>query len=271
MARVSKKLEKNKEIVRKWANEVFNKHNLDYMDQGYVRDYVNFDPYPGQDDTLPPFKELMAAFLAAYPDMRIKIEELIAEGNAVVSIGIWSGTNKGAFLGIPPTGRKVVSRRIDVFRFSGTKIIERWGTGNDIPKLEVVRAIPAMPPVKGAADARDVARHFADQVFKRRNLSAVDHLVDDNATQNARETVEMFLSSAAFPESSVSVSRLTAEGDRVKIPMTITGPQRAAFAGAAASDEPVTAENVLSVRVEGGRIVESSFQFNPGGADSSGG
>jgi predicted ester cyclase len=260
----SKALQKNKEIVRRWADEVFNKHNLDYMSQGYDEDYINFNPYPGQDDTIDPFRELMAEFLIAYPDMHVTIDDLIADGNMVVSIGTFTGTNNGPFMGIPPTGQRVISRRVDVFRFSGSKIIERSGTGNDIPKLRVVGAVQPTKPAKDLSDDKAVARHFAQEVFGNRSLSAVDELVDDYAEENARASLALHAMCSAFTESAVATGgrRATMEGKTVSLPLEFRGRHSGQFMGMEATNIDVTSEHTLNVQVESGRVVSGSYDFD---------
>lgn len=260
----SKALDKQKEIVRRWADEVFNKHNLAFMDKGYDDDYINFNPYPGQGDTLPPFRDLMAEFLAAYPDMYVTIDELIADGDTVISIGTFNGTNSGPFMGNPPTGLRITSRRVDVFRFKGSKIVERWGTGNDIPKLRVVNAAQPLKPVAAAAGARGVGYQLAEEVFANKNLTAVDELVDDNAEDTAKSTLAVLLSSAAFPDARVAADRqrVAVKGDLVTVPVEVTGAHRGRFLNVEATGARVQAGHRLNVRVVNGRVVEGSFDVD---------
>jgi steroid delta-isomerase-like uncharacterized protein len=262
----SKALQKNKDIVRRWADEVFNKHNLDFMSRGYDDDYINFNPYPGQGDTIDPFRELMAEFLNAYPDMHVTIDDLIADGNTVISIGTFTGTNKGPFMGIPPTGQRVVSRRIDVFRLSGSKIIERWGTGNDIPKLRVVGAVPPTRPAKDVKDEKSFANYFAQEVFSNRSLSAVDELVDDYAEDNAKSSLALLALGSAFTDGRVATTgrRSSVAGNTVTVPLEFRGKHSGQFMGMKATNVEVTTEQTVSLQVQSGRVVKGSFEFDLG-------
>ncbi len=262
----SQALQKNKDIVRRWADEVFNKHNLNFMSQGYDEDYINFNPYPGQGDTIDPFRELMAEFLNAYPDMYVTIDDLIADGDMVISIGTFTGTNKGPFMGIPPTGQRVVSRRVDVFRLSGSKIIERWGTGNDIPKLRVVGAVPPTRAAKDMRDKKVFARHFAQEVFSNRSLSAVDELVDDYAEDDAKASLALFALGSSFTEGTVTAGgrRASAEGKTVSVPLEFRGKHSGQFMGMKATNIEVTSEHTVNLQLDNGRVIKGSFDFDLG-------
>ena len=64
---------------------------------------------------------------SAFPDFKATIDDIIAEGDKLVIRQTWSGTQKGEFMGIPPTGRSVSFRVIDIVRFSGGKFVATLG------------------------------------------------------------------------------------------------------------------------------------------------
>ena len=70
---------------------------------------------------------MVGAFRAAFPDLRVKNEDVIAEGDKVVARWTARGTHNGALMNIPPTGKQVTLKGIDVLRIEGGKIVERWG------------------------------------------------------------------------------------------------------------------------------------------------
>jgi steroid delta-isomerase-like uncharacterized protein len=70
---------------------------------------------------------VFARLRAAFPDLRVEINDLIAEGDKVVARNTVTGTHRGEFMGIPPTGRRVAYDEIFVVRFADGRIAETWG------------------------------------------------------------------------------------------------------------------------------------------------
>ena len=77
------------------------------------------------------FRQFAADAHAAFPDMQITVEDMIAEGDRVAARVIMRGTHRGEFQGIAPTGKRVQVRAMDMFRIADGKIVEHWGHGDD--------------------------------------------------------------------------------------------------------------------------------------------
>ena len=65
---------------------------------------------------------------AAFPDLEVTIEDLVAEGDRVTACWTLRGTHRGPFLGLPPTGRRVAMAGMEHCRLADGKIVERWAT-----------------------------------------------------------------------------------------------------------------------------------------------
>jgi predicted ester cyclase len=63
---------------------------------------------------------------AIFPDLHLTVEDRIFGGNKIVARNTWTGTHRGAFLGIEPTGRQVTINTIDIWRVEGDKLAEHW-------------------------------------------------------------------------------------------------------------------------------------------------
>ncbi|MBI2849406.1 MAG: ester cyclase [Chloroflexi bacterium] len=117
--------EQNKAVARRWYQEL-NKHNLAVVDEIASPNIVDHSAPPG----IPPGKEgvkqVLSMFFAAFPDMNMDSQDLIAEGDRVVSRNMVRGTHKGAFMGIPATGKKFEVAHIDILRIVGGKLVEHW-------------------------------------------------------------------------------------------------------------------------------------------------
>ena len=133
----------NKAIVQRFLDEVVSRGKLDVLDQVMAKDLKWHGGSFGELTTLDQFRQMMPAFFTAFPDMKVTTEEILADGDKVVVRHHWTGTNKGAFFGMPPTGKKVRVTGMNVYRVGAGKIQEEWW-GEDIyglmQQLGVVKA-----------------------------------------------------------------------------------------------------------------------------------
>jgi predicted ester cyclase len=82
-------------------------------------------------------------FSAGFPDGRWTIASIIAEDDLVAARASFTGTHKGEFLGIPPTGRQVTVTASYICRLVDGKIVERWANSDELGMLRQLGAIPA--------------------------------------------------------------------------------------------------------------------------------
>jgi steroid delta-isomerase-like uncharacterized protein len=87
-------------------------------------------------------KEVFTRLHRAYPDLHVGIEDLIAEGDKVVSRNVVTGTHRGEYMGIQPTGKFVTYNEIFVFRIRDGRIAETWGVVDVLAQLRQLGAIP---------------------------------------------------------------------------------------------------------------------------------
>jgi steroid delta-isomerase-like uncharacterized protein len=73
------------------------------------------------------FEETFSEAREAFPELTVRVEEVMAEGDRVAARMTMHGTHRGEFQGIAPTGKRVEVRAIDMFRISNGKIVEHWG------------------------------------------------------------------------------------------------------------------------------------------------
>jgi predicted ester cyclase len=102
-------------------------------------------------------KEVFARLLRAFPDLHVTIEDLIAEGDKIVSPNTVTGTNLGDYMGRAPTGKRVAYDEIFIFRFAGGRIAETWGVVDVFSQMRQVGVIPATPEQARVEAARDAA------------------------------------------------------------------------------------------------------------------
>jgi steroid delta-isomerase-like uncharacterized protein len=99
--------QQNKLFVGRFVEEVLNNKKLDSINELVAEDFVERVPFPGQGPGREGLKHAIDLFLSAFPDIQWTLDEQIAEGEVVVSRFTWTGTHRGEFLGIPPSGKRV--------------------------------------------------------------------------------------------------------------------------------------------------------------------
>ncbi len=137
--------EDNAAVARAWAQAAWNRHDLDAAARFLALDWVGH--YGGLGDVHGPegFKRVAAAFLAAFPDMEMTVEDALAVGDKLVRRVQWAGTHRGTFLGIPPTGRRVTVQETIILRVAAGKIAEEWEMADLLGLLQQLGAVPHFP------------------------------------------------------------------------------------------------------------------------------
>lgn len=94
-------------LVRGFVEEVLNRGHIDAAGDYFWEDMVEQVPFPGQGPGLQGLKDVLRGMRAAFPDMHWTVEEQLTDGDRVLTRFEWTGTHRGAFLGVPATGRPV--------------------------------------------------------------------------------------------------------------------------------------------------------------------
>jgi len=133
--------ETTKKVARREVEEFESQGNLAVASEVFAPDYrLYFPGYPPMD--VEGHKILISAFHAGFPDMRITVEDQVAEGNRVTNRLTVTGTHSGDFQGIPATGRKVSIPAINIMRFEGNRIVELRGVLDVMGLMQQIDAIP---------------------------------------------------------------------------------------------------------------------------------
>jgi steroid delta-isomerase-like uncharacterized protein len=136
----------NKAIARR-GYEAINQNNPEALDEVAAPDLTDHDPAPGQAPGLEGVKQWFSSMHTAFPDFRMNVEDMIAEGDKVVARVRLSGTHQGEFMGIDATGNRVTIKGIDILRINADgKIMERWGNFDD---LGMMQQLGVMEPPSG--------------------------------------------------------------------------------------------------------------------------
>ncbi len=132
---------KNKEVARRFLEEIWNRSNFAVVDEVLARDY------DGHSSTVIRGPEGAVAFIprlrAAFPDFQFKVLDQIAEGDKVATRWKLCGTHEGEFRGVPASGKRVEMTGITIFRVANGKLIEGWTNEDVLGMLQQIEAIPA--------------------------------------------------------------------------------------------------------------------------------
>jgi predicted ester cyclase len=142
--------EENKQVVLRWREEIWNKRNVNIIDELHAPDYVGHysGVIPGPIQGREALKHLFAAYLAAF-EIQVTPEFLIAEGDMVVVHDTNRVKHTGAFQGIPPTGKEATVTSTDIYRMVDGKIVEQWLESDFTGLMQQLGVIPA--PGQGTA------------------------------------------------------------------------------------------------------------------------
>jgi len=119
-------LEDNKALVRRQHEQVWSKGNLAVVEEIYDPDFVCHFPVGPEWRGPEGVKKMVTRHRTAFPDWKERIEDIIVEGDKVVTRFISRGTHEGKFMGIPATGKKVRIVEVAIFRIADGKIAEQW-------------------------------------------------------------------------------------------------------------------------------------------------
>ncbi len=136
------RIEENREIVRAFIDALFTKGDLTAVDDYLAEDFLNHDPPFGADTTREGMRQAGALFRGAFPDWHAMPDLLIAEKDLVAEHFSATGTQRGELLGVPPTGRTVTLRGINIFRVRDGRIVERWGRLDELGFLRQLGLAP---------------------------------------------------------------------------------------------------------------------------------
>lgn len=134
-------IERNKELLRKAVEEVWNKGNFDNMKDMVSDDFVIHFPRE-EIRGVENIKEFYTELRKAFPDINFTIVDQVAEENKVVTHWTATGTHKGEFNGIPATGQKVKFSAIDIDKISNGKFVECWSNMDELGLMQQLGVIP---------------------------------------------------------------------------------------------------------------------------------
>ncbi len=144
-------LAKNKKLIGRFYEEVWNKGNLDVADEVFAKDYVRHEPGGGSTTTFGPEgqKQIAAGLRKAFPDVVMAIDFVVGENDMVVARWTITGTHKGDLPMAKASDKQVTFSGINSYRFDRGKVVELWNHRDDLSMLMQVGAVKfPEPPTK---------------------------------------------------------------------------------------------------------------------------
>jgi steroid delta-isomerase-like uncharacterized protein len=225
--------DQNKEVVRRFITEVLSGGRLDQVDELLAPNYVN--RAFGAD--VPAFKELVAGLAAALPERRFDVEELVAEGDAVVARFTLEMRDPG--------GKAISVRGLTYYRLAGGRIVE----DDPITTPELTQALGPdheatmrrLYDLISAGDIDGFGEHVADEF--------VEHEVMPGLQPSKEGVKEMFrMYRAAFPDLRMEAEDVLASGDTVVARVCATGTHEGEFMGLPATGKSIDVQLVDIIR-----------------------
>ena len=124
--------------------DVYEQGNIDLLDELLAPDYINHTPATPELPIGPEgAKGVVSMFRAGMPDLKVVVEDMIAEGDKVDTRYTLEGTHEGELFGVPPTGKRLSIKSITVERVSEGKIREHWRVTESLDMMQQLGVVPA--------------------------------------------------------------------------------------------------------------------------------
>jgi steroid delta-isomerase-like uncharacterized protein len=147
--------EGNKNAVRRLFEEVWNKGNLQVTEDLFTPNYVHHDSSTPDVGRGPEGeKKRVTLYRTAFPDLRLTVEDIIAEGETVTARWSGRGTHKGDLNGIAPTGKQFHITGVSIARFTNGKMSEGFVNWDALSLMQQLGVVPELAKTKAAAAIR---------------------------------------------------------------------------------------------------------------------
>jgi predicted ester cyclase len=136
--------EQNKALIRRLFEEGLNHNQPSVFDELIAPDFVIYDAPPGMQHGGEGFRQVVAMFRTGFPDLHVTFEEEFADGDVVIHRGYVTGTHQGEFQGVPPTGKQVKMKTLDIWRVANGKAVENWVQMDMLGLMQQLGVVPSL-------------------------------------------------------------------------------------------------------------------------------
>ncbi len=133
----------NKALIRR-VEEAWNTNNLSALDPLFAPNFMSHSAIPMLPPGLPGAKQAHQMAMKAFPDRKVSIEDIIAEGDKVVVRARVTATNKGGvpWMGVPANDKKIDTGWVSIYRIANGKVAEHWGINDEAGLMRQLGALP---------------------------------------------------------------------------------------------------------------------------------
>ncbi len=138
-------LEENKETVRRIPEEITTLGKLELIDELFAPDFVDhsFSPALGLAAGREGIRQYINMVRTGFPDVDLKVQQIVAEGEMVAVRSVGRGTHTGEFMGIAPTGNQVTWTETHIVRMVNGRVTEHWADADRLGMMQQLGVIPA--------------------------------------------------------------------------------------------------------------------------------
>ncbi len=122
--------------TQKKFGEAVNTGHLDLLRDLISSDSIDHDPSPGQGTGPEGYIKFFKMMRTAFPNLKIEVEQLLADDDKVAFAYTITGTHEGVFMQVEPTGKTIKARGMQISKFANGQMVERWGSSDELGILK---------------------------------------------------------------------------------------------------------------------------------------
>jgi steroid delta-isomerase-like uncharacterized protein len=134
-----------KSLLTRFYNEI-NAGNLDVIDELIADHFVEHEEFPGISQDKEGVRQFFSMFRSAFPDMHMEPHDVLADGDLLCCRATMSGTQRGEFMGMPPSGKRFEVTGFDLLRVRDGQVTEHWGLMDAMKMMQQLGAVPEQAP-----------------------------------------------------------------------------------------------------------------------------
>ncbi|GCE31714.1 hypothetical protein KDA_71980 [Dictyobacter alpinus] len=127
--------ENNLATQKRFAEAVMTR-DLRIFDEVVASNAIDHDPAPDQGPGPEGYRHFFGELLTAFPDLNLTIEHMVADEDNIAFAYMMTGTHQGTFMGLAPTNKPIRVRGIQISKFANGKLVERWGSSDQLGILQ---------------------------------------------------------------------------------------------------------------------------------------
>jgi steroid delta-isomerase-like uncharacterized protein len=137
---------RNKDTFRRFQ-DAMNTCDVEFIsktiDELVAADATIRTPLPDDATGAEKLKQVWTVLLQGMPDLQLDVEDLIGEDDKVVARIVVTGTHRGEYMGLAPTGKRIAYDEIFIFRFADGRVVETWGVVDVLSQMKQLGVVPA--------------------------------------------------------------------------------------------------------------------------------